>query len=348
MASSHNALDEQFYRPESEPSIDRSRHASVWRRLRIAPGWAAGLLACVVLASSPQGALAQSNDNGTSQRVAALETAVKSLQEALTTETHRAQAAEAELAKALGKIALTPGPQGPAGPAGAQGIAGPTGPAGPQGAKGDTGPAGAAGPAGPAGAKGDSGATGPQGPAGASPFTVAGTEVTLSGFNLHIDNGSGDTLTSNGLGNLIVGYNELRGGGGDTRTGSHNVIVGKYHNFSGVAGIAAGMSDEIGGFGSSAFGASNTANGNYCTVTGGNQNCARGDNCSVSGGIGNCAFGVACSVSGGSYNIANYAFSSISGGSANTLNAQGASISGGRSIVGAADFAWYAGSLFSQ
>jgi hypothetical protein len=251
------------------------------------------------------------------------------------------------------------GPQGPAGPKGETGQAGArgeTGPAGPKGetgasgARGEAGPAGeagATGPAGPAGARGEAGPAGPQGPAGASPFTVSGTEVTLSGYNLHIENGTGATASANGLGNLIIGYNELRGSDGDVRTGSHNVIVGRCQNYSGIAGMAVGMWDEIGGAGSSAFGSSNTAIGSYCLVTGGYQNSARGDYCSVTGGSANSAIGVACSVSGGAHNTAGYAFSSISGGQSNTLNAQWSSISGGRDLVGLDDFTWYAGSLFS-
>jgi hypothetical protein len=206
---------------------------------------------------------------------------------------------------------------------------------------------GADGPIGLQGIAGPIGPIGPQGPAGASPFTIVGTDVILSGYNLHIRNGSGDSLTANGLGNLIVGYNELRGDG-DQRTGSHNVIVGKFQNFTGVSGIAAGIWSEIGGTGSSAFGKSNVANGNYCTVTGGTQNSARGDQCSVSGGIGNNALGLFCSVLGGAFNTAQNQSSTISGGVAGNVNAQGASISGGSGLSVFTDFAWFAGALFWQ
>ena len=57
-------------------------------------------------------------------------------------------------------------------------------------------------------------------------------EVVITGANLRIVNGLGSTDTTNGLGNLIVGYNESREGSmecllvptacRDTRTGSHN------------------------------------------------------------------------------------------------------------------------------
>src|SRR5215471_19962358 len=55
-------------------------------------------------------------------------------------------------------------------------------------------------------------------------------EVTITGANLRIVNGLGATDTINGLGNLIVSYNEPRGAGEDRRTGSHNVIVGEENN----------------------------------------------------------------------------------------------------------------------
>ena len=57
-------------------------------------------------------------------------------------------------------------------------------------------------------------------------FTRNGNDVYIDGANLHIRNGSGYTHVGiNGLGNLIVGYNELRAVG-DDRTGSHNIVVG--------------------------------------------------------------------------------------------------------------------------
>src|SRR5262245_30608593 len=79
-------------------------------------------------------------------------------------------------------------------------------------------------------------------------FDDAANEVVISGANLRIVNGLGSTETTNGLGNLIVGYNEARqsqpGCPGstapfctDTRTGSHNVVVGSRQNFSSFGGL---------------------------------------------------------------------------------------------------------------
>ena len=41
-------------------------------------------------------------------------------------------------------------------------------------------------------------------------ITGGPNEVVITGANLRIVNGLGDTETTNGLGNLIVGYNESR------------------------------------------------------------------------------------------------------------------------------------------
>src|SRR5262249_27254728 len=74
-------------------------------------------------------------------------------------------------------------------------------------------------------------------------------EVIITGANLRIVNGLGETDTTNGLGNLIVGYNESRLGfrGPDDRTGSHNVVVGEGLNFSSFGGLVIGQFNEISG-----------------------------------------------------------------------------------------------------
>jgi hypothetical protein len=64
-------------------------------------------------------------------------------------------------------------------------------------------------------------------------FDAAANEVVITGANLRIVNGLGATRTVNGLGNLIVGYNEeriassFRPPPANVRTGSHNVVGGR-------------------------------------------------------------------------------------------------------------------------
>jgi hypothetical protein len=94
-----------------------------------------------------------------------------------------------------------------------------------------------------------------------APFRISsdGREVTLTAANLHIVNGSGSTHSANGLGNLIVGYNELRSGGANVRTGSHNVVVGEAHNFSSFGGLVVGLGSTISGQFSSISGGTATS-----------------------------------------------------------------------------------------
>ena len=153
-------------------------------------------------------------------------------------------------------------------------------------------------------------------------FDATANEVVISGANLRIVNGLGATGTTNGLGNLIVGYNEPRGGGfPDTRTGSHTVVVGMQHNFSRFGGIVVGYYNEISGsWASVSGGAGNTASGELASVSNGFLNIASGYGSSVSGGSQHIASGYGSSVSGGNVNTASGDWSSVSGGAQNTAS----------------------------
>jgi hypothetical protein len=192
-------------------------------------------------------------------------------------------------------------------------------------------------------------------------FRLDGNEVMITGANLRIVNGLGRTDCTgtqgepipecpNGLGNLIVGYNELRAphdDGEDTnaRGGSHNVAVGSFHNFSRFGGLVVGSFNEIsgpfasvcGGTFNTASGPSssvsggqiNTASGAASSVTGGWTNTASGDSSSISGGQVNTVSGGTASVSGGIFNIASQTAASVTGGRANTASGIESSVSGG-------------------
>nr|NIR43631.1 hypothetical protein [Gemmatimonadota bacterium]NIU03663.1 hypothetical protein [Gammaproteobacteria bacterium]NIV22944.1 hypothetical protein [Gemmatimonadota bacterium]NIX84937.1 hypothetical protein [Gammaproteobacteria bacterium] len=81
----------------------------------------------------------------------------------------------------------------------------------------------------------------------------SGTLLTFSGMNVQVVDGSGDTDGAvNGLGNLIVGYNE--NGFSATRTGSHNLVVGYDHEYTSYAGLVAGQQNEVSNVGSSVSG----------------------------------------------------------------------------------------------
>jgi hypothetical protein len=150
-------------------------------------------------------------------------------------------------------------------------------------------------------------------------FDAVTNVLTITGANLRIVNGLGGTETTNGLGNLIVGYNESRVpfAGTDNRTGSHNVVVGEQLNFSGFVGLVVGFKNEI----ASGFS-------------------------SVLAGFGNTASGFNSSVCGGEFNTASGDFSSVSGGSHDIASGNRASVSGGLNRTAPAQFNWAAGALF--
>ena len=179
----------------------------------------------------------------------------------------------------------------------------------------------------------------------------------FSGVNVQVVNGEGTTPTRNGVGNLIIGYNEDPGqrqfcslgeynanyttcvsNGGtwaaNQRSGSHNLILGNRHSYTGFGGLVAGSD--------------NVVNGIYASVSGGSANIASGDWAAVSGGFNNKATGDRAVVSGGDSNTASGQTASVSGGNANTASGNGASVSGGsnRSATGLDD--WRAGSLFEN
>lgn len=117
-------------------------------------------------------------------------------------------------------------------------------------------------------------------------FSRSGNEVYITGANLNIRNGKGATYAAgvNGLGNLIVGYNELRGSG-NVRTGSHNLIVGLQNNFSSAGAIVAGSNNNSTNFMASVYGGTgNTSGGYYSAVVGGYNNSATGNWSTILGG----------------------------------------------------------------
>jgi len=211
---------------------------------------------------------------------------------------------------------------------------------------------------------------------------VAGPHLIIEGCNLHVRDGSGTTVDSkalNGLGNLIVGYNELPSIPQFGRTGSHNVVIGSEHEYTSFGGLVAGQNNSVtgaassvsggrsneasGSFSNVSGGASNTAvgsdsnvsggrsneaSGSFSSVSSGGNNTAFGSSSSVSGGTGNRAFGEFSSVSGGNGNGAAGTNASVSGGSSNGASGENSSVSGGNSrVVGSIDD-WAAGTLFEN
>jgi hypothetical protein len=169
-----------------------------------------------------------------------------------------------------------------------------------------------------------------------------GADIIISGANLNIINGAGSTQTANGLGNLIIGYNEARGGGADFRGGSHNLVLGQQSNYTSFSGIIGGYQNTIAGpFSHVLTGYQNGALSFYSCVTTGEGNNAANNYASVGGGQLNTASGLYSAVGGGVGNTASGEYAAVSGGQGNTAGGDSSTVGGGRNeSIGntAADF----------
>jgi hypothetical protein len=181
--------------------------------------------------------------------------------------------------------------------------------------------------------------------------------VRIVGANLQVVNGLGSTETKNGVGNLIVGYDEAAFNGttarakfcsdgiyadeatclsaaetwGDSqKSGSHYIVGGEANSYTQSGGLVVGYGNVSNAIYSSVSGGySGTASGKLSSVSGGYSNEALGSWSSVSGGRVNDASGISSSVSGGEDNTASGDVSSVSGGEDNTASGYYASVSGG-------------------
>ena len=195
-------------------------------------------------------------------------------------------------------------------------------------------------------------------------LTKDGDNVIFEKCNVYIRSGSGRTDGEvNGLGNLIIGYNETSSVN-IKRTGSHNVVIGPEHAYTSFGGLVAGRENTISapyasvtggrlntasGFAASVSGGSvNTASKDFTSVSGGKSNEAKGLNASVSGGTSNTAQGDFASVTGGSDNAADGFAASISGDSGNRANGNYTSISGGKRRDAIEQDNWRAGNLLEK
>jgi hypothetical protein len=159
-------------------------------------------------------------------------------------------------------------------------------------------------------------------------------KVTFTGVNVQVRSGSGETYVANGLGNLVVGYNEAGDYDVDdpvSRGGSHNVVVGPAHGYESSGGIVAGFGNLVKNRGAS--------------VIGGHGNQAEGPWCTIAGGAGGLAVGEASVVGGGSGNRATADFATVSGGESNTASGLSSTVGGGKERAATGPASWAAGSL---
>ena len=159
--------------------------------------------------------------------------------------------------------------------------------------------------------------------------------VRITGANLQIVSGSGETGGPvNGTGNLIVGYNESSSGIPESRTGSHNLVVGARHAYPSYGGFVAGIGNNITGpFSSVTGGSSNEASGEASWVGGGSANSASGSWASAAGGFGGYAEGRLSLAAGGRSNRAQARESTVVGGLENQAEGLRSTTCGGVSNI---------------
>ena len=173
--------------------------------------------------------------------------------------------------------------------------------------------------------------------------------VRFTGVNVQVVNGSGDTYASNGLGNLVLGYNAARDvevNESGARPGSHNLVIGDGHEYHSSGGLVAGLSNFLAADGASiAGGYYHQASGVYSFIGGGVGGCTQGEASAMVGGEGNSVTGQFAAVLGGQANIADGADSSVSGGRSNMATGAFSAVGGGKNRTASGSDNWVAGTL---
>lgn len=168
---------------------------------------------------------------------------------------------------------------------------------------------------------------------------VTGPNIVFTGANLHVVNGALGRGKVNGLGNLIIGYDEapvnLQPG---DRSGSHNLVMGEDNTFTskGVGGVVFGVNNRLDAFFTSILGGiNNTAAGgaDYSVIVGGDSNrVLYRDAEVVVGGYQNTCFDSFCVAVGGQDNGVDGIASVIVSGGHNTTIVDSYCILGGYNI----------------
>jgi hypothetical protein len=154
---------------------------------------------------------------------------------------------------------------------------------------------------------------------------------------VQIVNGTGETQTATGTGNLIVGYNRpsvgsficslgvtesaasCQSNGGlwaqSHKSGSHNIIGGDFNSYSSWGGLVLGMENAMSApFGTVGGGARNRTEGSFASISGGSFNTASGVYGSVGGGFDNHAIGEYTTVGGGAQRTSSGQYDWAAGG----------------------------------
>lgn len=174
---------------------------------------------------------------------------------------------------------------------------------------------------------------------GVTRATVNGYEtLQISGENVQIVNGDGTEESENGLGNLILGYNDSAG----VQSGSHNLVLGTGQAYTSYGGIVGGQWNTVTSPYAIVGGEYNRINDDSSSIVGGCDNitgsgvvptgpCPSSGDEAIVGGLSNDATGVASTIGGGQSNTASGAVAGVSNGLSNLASATLAWIGGGYS-----------------
>ena len=155
--------------------------------------------------------------------------------------------------------------------------------------------------------------------------------VQISGANLAVNNGMGNSAWNNGLGNFWLGYNEDIDGAPLARTGSHNLIIGNSNAYTNSGNLIVGAGNEVHSYQGVAAGTNNTLEGVRSMVFGGNNNLVSGEMNIALGGVQNHAHGTNSVVVGGQLNETDEYHSVAVGGYGNLVDGPLAVSIGGHS-----------------
>jgi hypothetical protein len=165
--------------------------------------------------------------------------------------------------------------------------------------------------------------------------------IRITGVNVQLEDGAGSTAAVNGEGNLVLGYDQSPGPGG--QSGSHNVVLGSGQAYTSYGSIIGGSDNFDAGHDSTVLGYGNAVTGPYASITGGRLGTASGSMSSVQGGYSNQASAAYASVAGGCDNLAGTgsvdsipsacgaarSFGQVAGGEGNQASANNATVAGG-------------------
>ena len=144
---------------------------------------------------------------------------------------------------------------------------------------------------------------------------VTGPNIVFTGANLHIVNGALGTGKVNGLGNLIIGYDEATTLNPGDRSGSHTLVMGEYNTFTSHA------------FGGVVFGTNNRLDSFFTSILGGTNNLGQSTSSVIVGGDSNAVLEDAGNVVVGGDHNACYGFFDVA------LGGEGNGVDGGASVI---------------